>query len=111
MSMTKVGEDPERLDWQRVMSRKERKAWNWLRRNIVETELYNIVREPNGLAVRVVIRSIRAEELFRDLHRDVFSPDLEMPIIHLEKNGVRSACFGYSESPNPSMPMYSKNVW
>jgi hypothetical protein len=92
------------------MSRKERKAWAWLRRNIVETELYNVLRGPDGLALRVVIRSIRAEELFRNLHRDVFSPDLEMPIIQLEKNGVRSACFSYSEPLNPSTPLYFKSM-
>jgi len=93
------------------MSRKERKAWGWLRKNIVETELYGILRESDGLALRVVIRSLRAEELFRNLHRDVFSPDLEMPIIQLEKNGVRSACFSYSEPLIPCTPEYFRNQW
>jgi hypothetical protein len=97
-----VRQDQQRIDWERVVVRKQREAWDWLNRNLDQSERGNVSPESDGLGLRVAIQSIRAEELLRGLHRDVFSPGFEMPITRAENGSIRSAWFGYSEPLNLS---------
>jgi hypothetical protein len=102
MSVMTVPEDQLRLDWQRVIARKLREAWDSLDKNLEETEGRTVLSESDGLALRVVIQSIRAEALLHQLHRDVFAPGFAMNGTQVEENGMRSAWFGYSEPINLS---------
>jgi hypothetical protein len=97
MSVMTVRRDQQRIDYQRVMARKEGEVWSWLNRNLDGTEQCSVLSESNGLALRVVILSIRAKELLLLLHQEVFSPGFVKPAPSLNENGVWSAWFGYSE--------------
>jgi hypothetical protein len=92
-----------RIEFQRVILRKEQEVREWVSKNLDRTEQYTVLRDPNHLGLRVAIMSIRAKELLVNLHRDVFSPGFEKPKPWLQENGVWSAWFGYSEPWSPSV--------
>lgn len=102
MSAIKVREDQMRVDWQRVMARKHKETLAWLAENLEPAEPCNVMDESDGLALRVVIQSIRAEGLLYRLHLDVFAPAFAMNGTRVEEGGIRSAWFGYSEPSNLS---------
>ena len=70
MSIMMVSEEQQRLDWVRVISRKKQECWEWANANLGETEYFSVLDESDGLALRIVILSIRAEELLKRLHRE-----------------------------------------
>jgi len=86
-----------RAEFQQVVSRKEREVREWVSKNLDGTERYAVLRDPNGLGLRVEILSIRAKELLGKLHESVFSPVFAKPNPSLDENGVWSAWFGFSE--------------
>jgi hypothetical protein len=91
-----------REEFVQVIVRKDREAREWVNKNLDGTERYAIVRDPNGLGLRVAIISIRAKEKLMGLHRSVFSPVFAKPTPSLDQNGVWSAWFGFSEPLNHS---------
>ncbi len=97
MSTMTVSDQLQRIDWQRVISWKAQECWDWLYANLDQSEQFTILDESDGLALRIVILSIRAEELLARLHRDVFAPTFQMPTTRVHEDGARSAWFGYSE--------------
>jgi hypothetical protein len=97
MSVMSTGSDVMRASWQRVMARKQPETRDWLNGNLDQTERFTVLSESDGLVVRVVIQSIRAEALRHKLHKDVFAPGFAMNGTRVEENGMRSAWFGYSE--------------
>lgn len=84
-----------------AISRKQPKVFAWLYQNLDGTELFNVLLDPSGLGFRVAIRSIRARNLFLDLHADVL-PGFNEPQLRLE-DGVWTAWFGYGEPFHPSV--------
>jgi hypothetical protein len=97
MSIMMVSQQQQRMDWVRVISRKKPECWEWPYANLDETEYFSVLDESDGLALRIVILSIRAEELLTRLHREVFAPTFAMPTTRVEEDGARSAWFGFSE--------------
>jgi hypothetical protein len=93
-----------REEFQQVILRKDRQVREWVSENLDGTEGYSIVRDPNGLGLRVGFSSIRAKALHMKLRSDVFSPAFAEPKLALDETGVWSAWFGFGEpwdiSPN-----------
>jgi hypothetical protein len=90
-----------RTELQRLVSLKEPKAREWLKKNLDGTESFGVLRDPSGLGFRVAIRSIRARDLFLNLHADVL-PGFNDPRPWLE-DGVWSVLFGYGGPFHPSV--------
>lgn len=97
MSTMLVSQQQMRFDWCRVISRKKNESWSWLYTNLPTNEFYTVLSESNGLALRIVILSTRAEELLSRLHQEIFAPTFAKPEIRREDDGARSAWFGFSE--------------
>jgi hypothetical protein len=91
---------PQRVQWQQIVARKERDTRTWISENLDSTEEYFARRDPNGLVLRVGIRSIRAKELLLRLHQELLSPGFSKPPLSLDESGVWTTWIGYAEPVN-----------
>jgi hypothetical protein len=96
---------PQRTRYEQTMFRKAEAVHEWASESLDGTERYSVVSTHSGLGLRVAIQSIRAKELLKRLHSDLFSGFVE-PRPSLDEHGVWRAWFGYSE-PFEGSPHYS----
>jgi len=99
-----------RQRFQDIIRRKAQNVREWVSDNLDSSERYCLLPDPNGLGFRVAIDSIRAKELLKALHREVFSPGFAEPKPWLQENAVWSAWLGYGEPWEPAvhyLPVYS----
>jgi hypothetical protein len=94
----------QRTRYEQTIFKKAQAVHEWVRETLDSTEGYSVVSTHNGLGLRVAIHSIRAKNLLKQLHRDLFSGFVE-PRLSLDEQGVWTAWFGYSE-PIEGSPHY-----